>query len=691
MQQGLCFSFFFLVGISSFSQTGENLKYCGSPQMQQILYDQYPQYHSKINNAQAELDQHTLEYIMFKQLMDSDSVLIIPVVFHIIHNYGNENIDDSQIENAIAVLNTDFRNMDTDTSDIRQEFRYLVADCKIEFRLAQLDPYGNCTKGINRIADTLTYVGDHSVKSIIQWPPDKYLNIWVVANAAGLAGHCLNPSSVDTISSWDGVVIQHDYIGAIGTSSEFKSLVLTHEVGHYLNLQHTWGGNNAPNLPYWSPGDTANCGTDDGVDDTPNTIGWQTCNTAGTSCGTLDNVQNYMEYAYCTARMFTQGQKQRMRACLTSSVAKRNNLWSSQNLAATGVEINEVLCAADFNAERTVICEGETVSFTDLSYHGVSSWQWTFSGGNPAVSTDSMPVVTYTIPGKYDVKLTAGNGIQTVDSSKQAYITVLPVSGYQLPYLETFDSLTTILEDEWAVINNDNANGWKLTSQAAYSGTYSVMLENYSNPFEDRADELISNTIDLSGFSNAVLSFRYAYAKKNNTGQEYLKIYASKDCGANWLPRHSINLSSLSNVDSTDLPFYPSSLNQWEYKEITNISSSYLVSDFRAKFVFESGGGNNIFIDDVYINDISMGIKDISQSEKFKIMPNPAEEYLQLSFSSELPDKIELMDIYGNCILSFIPIPEKTLTVPINYLAPGIYSIHMISFSNTYFGRFIKQ
>ena len=373
MRPILFFLLIFCIINSSFSQINENLRYCGSNKMQQVFYDQFPQLHSKIINTQARLSSYTQAYTKRKQALDSDSIFIIPVVVHIIHNYGDENIDDSQIEDAIHVLNTDFRNKDTDTNNIRQEFRHLVADCKIEFRLAQLDPNGNCTKGINHIADTLTYVGDHSVKSIIQWPPDRYLNIWVVANAAGLAGHCLNPASVDTLSAWDGVVIQYDYIGSIGASSEFKSLVLTHEVGHYLNLQHTWGGNNAPNLPYWSPGDTANCGSDDGVDDTPNTIGWQTCNTAGTSCGTLDNVQNYMEYDYCADRMFTEGQKQRMRACLTSSVAKRNNLWSNQNLLATGVASNNIICVADFKAARTIICAGDSASFTDLSYHGITS------------------------------------------------------------------------------------------------------------------------------------------------------------------------------------------------------------------------------------------------------------------------------------------------------------------------------
>jgi hypothetical protein len=76
-----------------------------------------------------------------------------------------------------------------------------------------LDPDGNCTNGINRIRSTLTNTGGHNVKDLIHWPREKYLNIYIVKNAAGLAGHALMPFQADTISAWDGIVIAGDYFG----------------------------------------------------------------------------------------------------------------------------------------------------------------------------------------------------------------------------------------------------------------------------------------------------------------------------------------------------------------------------------------------------------------------------------------------------------------------------------------------
>ncbi|MBK7183135.1 MAG: hypothetical protein IPH89_09460 [Bacteroidetes bacterium] len=173
-------------------------------------------------------------------------------------------------------MNKTFRKQSADTASIIAAFKPLHADCDIEFRLATLDPNGNCTSGINRIASPLTTTGDHAVKSLIHWDPSKYLNVYVVQNAAGLAGHAVWPADADSIPNWDGIVISHDYVGSVGTSTPQRSVVLAHECGHYLNLQHIWGGNNVPNFYYYPCADPfKDCNIDDLVTDTPPTIGWQ--------------------------------------------------------------------------------------------------------------------------------------------------------------------------------------------------------------------------------------------------------------------------------------------------------------------------------------------------------------------------------------------------------------------------------
>jgi hypothetical protein len=226
------------------------------------------------------------------------TVRIIPVVFHILHNYGPENISDAQVLDEVRILNEDFRMRNPDTVAIVPAFKHIAADCEIEFRLATIDPNGNCTNGIDRIVSTLTEnAGDQS--KLNPWPDHQYLNIWVVSSLAwsGVAAYAYYPGTAP--AGADGVISQHRFIGSIGTGSPGTSRVITHEVGHCFNLTHVWGDTNDPGV---------SCG-DDSVSDTPITEGWTSCNLNGSSCGnSLDNVQNYMEYAYCD-RMFTQGQK----------------------------------------------------------------------------------------------------------------------------------------------------------------------------------------------------------------------------------------------------------------------------------------------------------------------------------------------------------------------------------------------
>ena len=92
-------------------------------------------------------------------------MLIIPIVFHIIHFNGPENISNAQIHDAVDVLNTNLRALNDNIGDVIPEFEDLVADIEIEFSLAQRDPQGNCHPGINRVVSELTYVGDSEMKS----------------------------------------------------------------------------------------------------------------------------------------------------------------------------------------------------------------------------------------------------------------------------------------------------------------------------------------------------------------------------------------------------------------------------------------------------------------------------------------------------------------------------------------------
>src|SRR5690554_5203827 len=316
---------------------------CYTYEMMDELLQTHPELKDSIEQSAAQQEAFRKEFAK-TYVQKSDDIYIIPVVFHVIHDNGVENISPAQIENALEHMNKDFSAQNIGVDNVHAAFTDLVSNAGIRFELAKLDPDGNCTNGIIRTKHVATYAGSDNLKMISPiWDRAKYLNIWVCKTIeGGSAGYSRYPSSVNSNygATIDGIVVRHDYVGGIGTASSNAIHTLTHEAGHWLDLPHLWGSTNQPGLE-------SNCNTDDGVADTPNTIGWTECDLNGESCGSLDNVQNFMEYSYCS-RMFTHGQSQRMISALNSGIASRNQLWQESNLIETGVLGESTPCLAAF-------------------------------------------------------------------------------------------------------------------------------------------------------------------------------------------------------------------------------------------------------------------------------------------------------------------------------------------------------
>jgi len=561
-------------------------------------------------------------------------------VFHIIHGGGPENISEEQVLNALNHMNEDFQKSNPSWENVVAEFLPLVADIEVEFKLAKKDNNGNCTNGITRTyAPSVTDGGSGQARiNAVQaehgnWPGNKYLNIFIAKTIGGAAGYTSYPNPGSATSMGNGIHVLHNYVGSIGTAGSHGTHTLTHEVGHWLDLPHTWGSSN-------EPGVQSNCSMDDGVADTPNTMGWTSCNLQGKTCdGTLDNVENFMEYSYCS-KMFTLGQKARMHAALAVSYTGRSNVVSAANLEATGVNLPDVLCKADFSSDIREICIGETVEFEDMSYNLVTSHDWSFEGGSPSTSTASNPTVTYNTPGVYKVTLVASDGSSTVTETKNAYIKVLDAPA-SLPLIESFEDYTSINNQSfWSVENPGNNARFEITTDAAYSGSKSIKLANFGQQPGNR-DAFISQPLDLSAIDNdtkATLSFRFSYRKRDSDNNEILKIFLSNTCGKTWQQRRTFVGSSLGSTIYTS-SWTPSSVDDWVTVHVTNVTSQYWVDNLRVKFEFESDRGNNLYIDDINIyaggpESDPLSIQENELIQNFSIYPNPADDVANVTFSS---------------------------------------------------------
>ena len=152
-------------------------------------------------------------------------------------------------------------------------------------------------------------------------PWANYINIFVQANT-GVLGY----SPLGGAGDGDGVVIDATAFasgngcGSIQPNAPYNlGRTLTHELGHYLLLDHLWGGNGG-------------CNDDDGVGDTPNQSGSNyDCPQANTSsCGSIDLHMNYMDYTNDACMyMFSDGQASRMKNYVLANLSNVANQASN--------------------------------------------------------------------------------------------------------------------------------------------------------------------------------------------------------------------------------------------------------------------------------------------------------------------------------------------------------------------------
>lgn len=605
---------------------------------------------------------------------------IIPVVFHVIHDNGPENISDEQIHDAMEILNADFRKLNADTGQIVAGFVDIAADVDVEFRLAKRDPQGNCHSGINRIQSELTYEGNNEMKQLVNWPRHSYMNVYVAESAAGAAGYTNYPS--DWGANTDGIVLRYDYVGSIGESNPYRSRTLTHECGHWLNLPHVWGSSNNPNDP-------DNCDMDDGVEDTPLCLGSPVglCDLERNTCGSLDNVQNYMEYSYCS-KMYTLGQRARMRAALNNDVADRDQLWTPQNLEDTGVFEEELLCRADFAVNKTEVCLGEAIQFTDASFFGVTTWTWDFGDGTTlSGSVDSVhrnPTHIYQEAGEFEVYLTASNASGEVTSEDPVVITVLDDGMLPSPMVEGFEvGQGPWSQDQWKVTTLEG-EPWQIRETTGYSGTRSLYVRNRQNE-SGEITRVTSSTYDASGMSTLFISYKYAYSHRT-TGEtdDRLKLQVSKDCGETWNTRQfHRGIIDLPTAEPHGGNFYPSGTAEWagHVEEVDN--EVYMVPNLRIRFEFESKGGNNVFIDDinVYGMDSLGNVQSLVGLEEgnglgLAVFPNPSGG--AVTVAARWPGDgavLTVRDAAGRLLRKEALSGNGGRRIPLDGLAPGVHLI----------------
>lgn len=517
----------------------------------------------------------------------------IPVVIHILYSSPEENISLEQIMSQLTVLNSDYRRLNSDSTNTPAKFKPLSTDIGIEFALATRTPDGKPTDGIERISLSGAPFKERYINEIIKpntiWDPSRYLNIWVANLAGGVLGFAQFPesSSLEGIpaevggAKTDGVVINFIGFGTMGTvNAPFdKGRTVTHEVGHWLGLRHVWGD--------------GDCSATDYCADTPPLDGPHFgCPTDAQDCtGNNAMIQNFMDYTddKCMS-LFTNDQKMRIQLVLANS-PRRKELNRSD--AAKPLEIPPIPA---FAVDFPQILKGDFVAFQDKSTGYITEREWKFEGGRPALSKDKNPKVSFDKAGKYTISLTATNPYGKQTSTQTALVNVYE-KGLSLPQKFDFESDST---NNSLYFHTQN-NRWEVYPKVGGFGesANALKIDNYRNFKKGERSWFLLPMMDFSAGTKTTFSFDLAYAAFAGNYNDTLGVYISTDGGKKFRPIYYKFGGNLITENDDTTSFLPKPT-QWR-KEMIDLSEYDNAKTVQIAFVNFCGYGNNLYLDNIEV------------------------------------------------------------------------------------------
>jgi PKD repeat protein len=632
-----------------------------------------------------------------------NGVLQVPVVVHVMHKGETigtgTNISDEEVKLGLKYLNNYWRSISDTYGDGDG------VDMKIEFVLAIQDPNGNMTNGIDRV-DLSTddaYVNngvnrrensgisDTELKAYSVWDPYRYYNVWIIdeidntncfTGTSYIAGYAYYASAHG--QSVDGSVV------LICTYLEEGSNTWAHEMGHALNLPHTFDGDDP---------DNGICG-DDGIPDTPEhirtsgitpSIYWDCGTTTSNNCdlafnqvinpetgytrssGThQDHMFNHMDYSGCSSE-FTGGQRNVATNALTAGRGSRKSYFEGSALVPVAAAV------VDFNSP-SIICLGDVTTFTDLSANTPNSFTnngydnisfaWTFDNGadTAITSTDQNPSIIFSNSGTYDVTLEITNLQGTSSLTKQN------------SFIITSSSLPTYCE-----VTSLNSLG------------------NYGTGVTRVSFNNLSNITSTSNVSPIVRDFRCSKNTQINVDISYdltvdynaINDYSQRaTVWIDWDNNGTFDSDEKvldDNVDSGNAGSYSATVSVTPPTDVvTGIPLTMRVISVTRDSGNSCGEGLIKRADEygVLVN-ATLNTKTVNTSQ-LKLFPNPVQDELTLTLQNNAPlSAYEIYDISGKKVMTSTLNPSNRIQV--SGLSKGLYFIKVKAANTEMVGKFIKK
>jgi len=384
---------------------------------------------------------------------------------------------------------------------------------------------------------------------------------------------------------------------------------------------------------------------------------------------------------------------------ITTNIYGADTLLKENYITTSSTLLPEI----EFEANKTTVCTGETVIFTDKSKFSPIQWEWQFDPStityvNGTNQNSQNPEVVFEASNTYSATLKVWN---LNGYSELTEFEMIITGGYQPYFNETFEN--GFEQKFWTIENPDNDITWEIFETMEYGNTKLAAGINFYNYYSfTQRDRLISPPFNLEDMSSTTLEFDHAYAKRYSEVSDSLIVLISEDCGNNWtrlLALGDDGSGSFATHSQTSDGFVPQSTQDWcgegYGSNCYSINLEQFTGKSNIKIAFESynANGNPLYLDNIRLSQF-VGIEqdEYMETNEVQIYPNPANGSLNVNFNANSKfSKLEIINHLGQLMQYYnIDVSESSLLINTNNnLKEGIYFIRLSGQNNSIIKKII--
>lgn len=358
-----------------------------------------------------------------------------------------------------------------------------------------------------------------------------------------------------------------------------------------------------------------------------------------------------------------------------------------------------LLPEVSFTADKSLVCTSEVVTFTDATQYMPVSWEWEF---NPSTVTfvngtdqfSQNPQLVFEETNDYSVTLTATN---LNGSASQTIFNMVRAGGMEVPLIERFN-VNGFADNQWKIVNPDHKNTWDLVEVEGLTETNMAARLDFLNYFAiGERDRLITPPLDLSNFSNIMLGFKHAHAKRIPQISDSLIVLISDDCGQSWTRIFADAENGTGNFathEQTD-GFIPMVREDWcgagwgSACKVINIDNWAGKDNVLLAFETYSGYGNPLYLTDIEIS-ATVSTDEKTARSTFRVLPNPVRSKLVIELlPGEEVAELDILDSSGK-IVKIVHNYAAGQSIDVSELQSGMYTILVKSAGNQKNASFVK-